>query len=130
MADHTRRTVLTAVGAGLAMSTSATVGGAQNESNGEDESYEEDDTVRVVHLSPDAPPVDIYVDEERAFENVEPSRPAATICRTNPAATASRSRPPARALSRCTRPGARSRSPDSVSTPRRIPSTRPLTSAI
>lgn len=70
MVDHTRRTVLTAVGTGLALSTSAAVGGADESE--EDEAYEAEDGARVVHLSPDAPPVDVYIDDEVAFENVEP----------------------------------------------------------
>lgn len=66
MVDHTRRAVLAAAGTGLAMSTSATVGGAR------DEATAEDDGVRLVHLSPDAPAVDVHVDGELAVENLEP----------------------------------------------------------
>ncbi|MEM4782654.1 MAG: DUF4397 domain-containing protein [Halalkalicoccus sp.] len=65
MVDHTRRTVLAAVGTGLALSTTATVGGATDD-------HEPADGARVVHLSPDAPPVDVYVDGEVAFEGVDP----------------------------------------------------------
>lgn len=71
MVDHTRRTVLSALGTGLALSASATVGGAADDDDDADD-YEAEDGARVVHLSPDAPPVDVYIDEEVAFENVEP----------------------------------------------------------
>lgn len=65
MVEYTRRAVLGAVGAGLAMSTGAGIAGAQG-------GYETDEGVRVVHLSPDAPAVDVYIDDEVAFEGVEP----------------------------------------------------------
>lgn len=76
MVESTRRAVLAAVGAGVAMSATAGVGGADaedgsNESQAESETQRED-AVRVVHLSPDAPAVDVYVDGEPVFENVEP----------------------------------------------------------
>lgn len=64
MVDQTRRAVLGAVGAGIMM-TGAGVAGASDE-------YEADEGARVVHLSPDAPAVDVYIDEEVAFEDVEP----------------------------------------------------------
>lgn len=76
MVESTRRAVLAAVGAGVAMSATAGTAGADaeggsNESEAESETARED-AVRVVHLSPDAPAVDVYVDGERVFENVEP----------------------------------------------------------
>lgn len=64
MVNQTRRTVLAAVGTGAVLSTSAAIGGADDE--------REQEGVRVVHLSPDAPPVDVYIDDEMLFENVEP----------------------------------------------------------
>ncbi|WP_122088117.1 DUF4397 domain-containing protein [Halalkalicoccus subterraneus] len=65
MVEYTRRAVLGAVGAGLTMSAGAGVAGAQDE-------YEADEGARVVHLSPDAPAVDVYIDDEVAYEGVEP----------------------------------------------------------
>lgn len=58
------------------MSATAGVGGAATEEgsseSGAGSETEREDAVRVVHLSPDAPPVDVYVDGELVFENVEP----------------------------------------------------------
>ena len=52
--------------------------------------------VRVAHLSPDAPPVDVYVNGSRALSAASPSRTSRTTCRSPPAASTSRSPPPTR----------------------------------
>ena len=63
MVDQTRRTVLSAVGTGVALSATGAVGGAAEE--------EQEDAARVVHFSPDAPTLDIHVENEVWFESVE-----------------------------------------------------------
>ena len=68
MGDYTRRGMIAALGTGLAIGTGAGVSGANNEEADEGR----DDGVRIVHLSPDAPTVDVYADGELAFEDVEP----------------------------------------------------------
>lgn len=72
MNGHTRRGVLTAVGGTLAVAVGT--GGATGDEEGEsDEEVEPgNDAARVVHLSPDAPALDIYVEGEPWFEGVEP----------------------------------------------------------
>lgn len=65
MAQYTRRSVLAGIGAGVAIGAGTGVGGAS--SHGERE-----DAVRIVHLSPDAPTVDVYANGDPAFENVDP----------------------------------------------------------
>lgn len=64
MTDYTRRSVLAAAGAGLALTAGSTVAGA-------DDHDTDDDGARAVHLSPDAPALDIYVEGELWFEGVE-----------------------------------------------------------
>lgn len=66
MTEYTRRGVLAALGAGMAVTAGTTVAGA------DDHEREQEDVARVVHLSPDAPALDIYVDGELWFEGVEP----------------------------------------------------------
>lgn len=68
--NETRRGVLAAIGTGLAMSVTAGTAGANEEAEEEVEAGE--DAARVVHLSPDAPALDIYVEGEPWFEGVEP----------------------------------------------------------
>lgn len=71
MVRSTRRTVLATVGTGMALSAGTGVSGAS--SHGETETDDgRGDGVRVVHLSPDAPTVDVYADGEVAFEDVDP----------------------------------------------------------
>jgi len=53
--------------------------------------------VRIVHLSPDAPTVDVYVDDELRFEEVEPYATQSGYRESNPDRTRSPSRPVARA---------------------------------
>lgn len=65
MAQYTRRSVLAGIGAGIAIGAGAGVGGAS--SHGERE-----DAVRIVHLSPDVPTVDVYANGGLAFEDVDP----------------------------------------------------------
>lgn len=64
MTDYTRRGVLAGIGAGIALTTGTTAAGADN--------HEQENVARVVHLSPDAPALDVYVDGELWFEAVEP----------------------------------------------------------
>lgn len=64
MTDYTRRGVLAALGAGMAVTAGTTVAGADD--------HEQENVARVVHLSPDAPALDIYVDGELWFDGVEP----------------------------------------------------------
>ncbi|MDL5363535.1 DUF4397 domain-containing protein [Halalkalicoccus sp. NIPERK01] len=66
MTDYTRRGVLAGIGAGIALTAGTTVAGA------DDHERKQEDVARVVHLSPDAPALDIYVDGELWFEGVEP----------------------------------------------------------
>lgn len=64
MRQYTRRTVLAAVGTGAAMGAGVGVSGASSHGDRED-------AVRIVHLSPDVPAVDVYANGDLAFENVE-----------------------------------------------------------
>ncbi|KYH25177.1 hypothetical protein HAPAU_27610 [Halalkalicoccus paucihalophilus] len=64
MTEYTRRGVLVGIGAGMAVTAGTTVAGADD--------HERENVARVVHLSPDAPALDIYVDGELWFEGVEP----------------------------------------------------------
>lgn len=77
---HSRRRFLTAaavMGTGLiAGTTPTTAGDGTSENGGESEQAggeaEVEEGARIVHLSPDAPVVDVYVDGEPWFEGVEP----------------------------------------------------------
>ncbi|MFC6905653.1 DUF4397 domain-containing protein [Halalkalicoccus tibetensis] len=68
MIDHTRRSVLAAAGTGIALAAGSSVAGADEHG---DDPETGDDGARVVHLSPDAPALDIYVEGELWFETVE-----------------------------------------------------------
>lgn len=72
MHEYTRRSLLVTAGTGLAASASTGIAGADSEGQTSDGSSDQTDRVRVVHLSPDAPVVDVYVDGDLAFEGVEP----------------------------------------------------------
>lgn len=72
MREYTRRRLLVTASTGLAASASAGIAGADSENQPTDGSSNGNDRVRVVHLSPDAPTVDVYVDGNLAFEGVEP----------------------------------------------------------
>lgn len=63
MTEYTRRSVLAAAGAGLALTAGSTVAGADD--------HDTDDGARAVHLSPDAPALDVYVEGEPWFEGIE-----------------------------------------------------------
>ncbi len=67
MTDHTRRSVLAALGAGMAATAGTAVVGADDHGSTQDGT----NIARAVHLSPDAPAIDIYVGGERWFEGVE-----------------------------------------------------------
>ncbi|ADJ13792.1 DUF4397 domain-containing protein [Halalkalicoccus jeotgali] len=66
MTEYTRRGVLAALGAGMALSAGTTVAGADTHDRNQE------NVARVVHLSPDAPAIDVHVDGELWFEGVEP----------------------------------------------------------
>ncbi len=95
--SHTRRRTLSILGAAGLTAVAGCVGGDDSEANGTDEEHDDhedeadddhddghdddhDDhdemdesgetTVRVAHLSPDAPDVDVYVDDEPVLEDV------------------------------------------------------------
>jgi hypothetical protein len=70
--NETRRGVLAAIGTGFAMSATAGMAGANEEAEDAEEVEAGEDAARVVHLSPDAPALDVYVDGELWFEGVEP----------------------------------------------------------
>lgn len=68
MVRSTRRAVLAAVGTGITLSAGTGVSGASSHGGTDDD---RDDAVRIVHLSPDAPTVDVYADGDLAFETVD-----------------------------------------------------------
>jgi hypothetical protein len=75
MIDRTRRTVLAGIGAGsaaLALGAFGLAGADQHEEEEDDGDNGDDGTgrVRVAHLSPDAPNVDVYVDDDPVLEDV------------------------------------------------------------
>ena len=69
--NPTRRRVLRSIGAGTVV---VTVGSgaatAHDDQNGADDG-DDDANVRVAHASPDAPDVDVFVDDEKVLEDVE-----------------------------------------------------------
>ncbi len=58
----TRRRTLTGVAAGASIALAGCLGG--DDSNGDSDTGDEEAALRVAHLSPDAPNVDVYVDSE------------------------------------------------------------------
>lgn len=67
---HTRRRVLMAIGGGIAMGSTASVGATTAQQTNEEDTQES--AVRVVHLAPDVPTVDVYVNGDLGFEEVDP----------------------------------------------------------
>lgn len=78
MTQQTRRTVLEAGVAGIAIGTGGvgSTGGVSDGSDADDEDADNAESdgarARVVHLSPDAPTVDVYIDGTRQFEAITP----------------------------------------------------------
>lgn len=70
MVDNSRRRVLMAVGGGIAMGTSASVSAATGQQTNEENTPE--GSVRVVDLAPDVPTIDVYVNDDLGFEEVDP----------------------------------------------------------
>lgn len=59
-----------AIGGGFAMGTTAGVGATTAQQTNEEETQE--GAVRIVHLAPDVPTVDVYVNDDLAFEEIDP----------------------------------------------------------